>query len=438
MGRKIIIAGGGHGGITAGMLLAQNGFDVEVYERNSRENMGYDWTDIFNPRSLARVGLPMPAKELYEYKTDMSFYSPNEKTRVTQHVPDSEKEIKMERKDIYDYLISNAEKAGVKFIYNCDIEGAIVQGKTVVGIKTGNGDVYGDLVIDACGCDSVVRASLPEEFGVQSEMGDFEKFYIYRAFFNRPTQEPVADPFKICLLSEGKLGIGWVATEENYTDLLVGRFEPFDMEEAQRTAEYYRAKNPSLGTEVLRGNYFAQIPVRHPLSKMVANGYVAIGDSAFMTFPVTGTGIANALSASVFLATVLIKNKDKDYTANVLWEYQREYYKKIGNGLAPIAKVKLLLTQITTEDVDYIFDNGIITSQELSVSAECFKFDIKEYLNKQTLLRGKAIMANKSVRKKLLGLVGDMLKIVVILQSMPKEYDEQKVIEWAKKYDAAF
>lgn len=438
MGRKIIIAGGGHGGITAGMLLSQNGFDVEVYERNSRENMGYDWTDIFNPRSLAKVGLPLPDKDLFEYKTDMSFYSPNEKTRITQHVPDSEKEIKMERKDIYNYLISNAEKAGVKFIYNCSIQGVIVEGKTVVGIKTDNGDVYGDLVIDACGCDSVVRASLPEEFGVQAQMGDFEKFYIYRAFFNRASQEPVEDPFKICLLSEGILGIGWIATEENYTDLLVGRFEPFSMEEAQRTAEYYRSKNPSLGTEALRGNYFAQIPVRQPLSKMVANGYAAIGDSAFMTFPVTGTGIANSLSASAMLATVVIKNKDKDYTADVLWEYQREYYKKIGNGLAPIAKVKLLLTQIEPEDVDYIFDNGIVTSQELSVSAETFNFDIREYLNKQTLLRGKAIMVNKGVRKKLLGLVGEMAKIFVLLQSMPKKYNEQKVLDWAKKYDASF
>lgn len=33
MGKKIIIAGGGHGGITAGMLLAKEGFDVTLYEK---------------------------------------------------------------------------------------------------------------------------------------------------------------------------------------------------------------------------------------------------------------------------------------------------------------------------------------------------------------------------------------------------------------------
>ncbi len=438
MGRKIIVAGGGHGGITTAMLLSQNGFDVEVYEKNERENMGYDWTDIFNPRCLAKVGLPMPSEDLYEYKTDMTFYSSSEKTAVPQHVPESEREIKMERKDIYNHLITHAEKAGVKFNYGYNISGAIVDGKTVVGIKTDKGDIYGDLVIDACGCDSLVRASLPESLGIQRHMGEYEKFYIYRAFFDRATEEPVKDPYKICIFSEGKLGIGWVATEEDHSDLLIGRFEPFDMAEAERTAEYYRSRNESLGRKVLRGNSFACIPVRHPLSVMVANGYAAIGDSSFMAFPITGTGIANALSASVILATVIIKNKRNDYTAKVLWEYQREYFKKIGKGLAPVAKVKLLLTKVTTDELDYIFDNGIITEKELSVSAEAFNIDVLSYFSMETIMRVKAIIKNKAVRKKLFGLVGGMATVVASLQTMPKAYDEEKVLLWAKKYDANF
>ncbi len=438
MGRKIIVAGGGHGGIATAMLLAQNGFDVEVYERNEADKMGYDWTDIFNPRSFKAIGLPMPPKEMYEYKTDMTFYSTSENTAVEQHVPESEREIKMERRDIYKYLISNAEKAGVNFNYGYTVNRAIVQGKTVVGISTDKGDIYGDLVIDACGCDSKLRASLPESFGIQAQVGEYEKFFIYRAFFNRASQEPVKDPFKICIFSEGKLGIGWVATEENHTDLLVGRFQQFDMAEAERTAEFYRIKNPSLGTEVLRGGSFAAIPVRHPLSVMVANGYAAIGDSAFMTFPITGTGLANCFNTAPLLATVLIKNKDKDYTAEILWEYQRAYYKKLGNGLAPIARAKLFLTTITPEELDYIFDNKIITSKELSVSAEKVDLDIPSYFCKETLLRGKAVLDNKPLLKKFLTLGKAMVKVVVTLQSMPKEYNEAAVLSWAKKYDAEF
>lgn len=50
MGKKIIVAGGGHGGIAAAMLLAQRGYDVTVYERNAKTKMGYDWTDILTEK----------------------------------------------------------------------------------------------------------------------------------------------------------------------------------------------------------------------------------------------------------------------------------------------------------------------------------------------------------------------------------------------------
>ena len=45
---RIIVAGGGHGGIVSAAKLVEAGFDVTVYEKNKREEMGYDWTDIFD------------------------------------------------------------------------------------------------------------------------------------------------------------------------------------------------------------------------------------------------------------------------------------------------------------------------------------------------------------------------------------------------------
>ena len=243
MSKKIIVAGGGHGGIAVASILSRNGFDVTVYEKNSKENMGYDWTDIFDPKALAKADVPMPDKNLFEYKENMTFYSPNEKTPIRQRVPKDELEIKMERKDIYNLLVDTAEKNGVEIVYNCNIESAIIKDNRVVGINTSIGEIYGDLIIDACGCESPVRSSLPVEFGIEKHPYKNEKFYVYRAFYNKATEKPVEDKYKVCLLPEGKLGIGWVATEKEYTDLLIGRFEPFDMAEVERTAEYFRSRN---------------------------------------------------------------------------------------------------------------------------------------------------------------------------------------------------
>ena len=41
--KKIIVAGAGHGGLTAAYNLSKNGFDVTVFEKGDREGLGYDW-----------------------------------------------------------------------------------------------------------------------------------------------------------------------------------------------------------------------------------------------------------------------------------------------------------------------------------------------------------------------------------------------------------
>ena len=111
--KKIIVAGGGHGGIGAASLLAEKGYDVTVYERHERDRMGYDWTDIFAPSAFQAVHMPMPAPSLYEYKENMTFYSPGAHTPLRQDIPADKLEIKMERSDIYAHIISHAEKNGV-------------------------------------------------------------------------------------------------------------------------------------------------------------------------------------------------------------------------------------------------------------------------------------------------------------------------------------
>ena len=94
---RIIVAGGGHGGIGAAALLAENGHDVTVYEKNAREDMGYDWTDIFDKKGLFAVGLGMPEEGRYALKNDMTFVCPSGEHRLRQHTPADQLELQMER-----------------------------------------------------------------------------------------------------------------------------------------------------------------------------------------------------------------------------------------------------------------------------------------------------------------------------------------------------
>ena len=155
MSAKIIVAGGGHGGIAAAALLAKNGFDVTVYEKHERNAMGYDWTDIFDKKGLFAIGLGLPDCDKYALKNDMTFFNPTLEYKLKQHTPEDELEIQMERTDIYDMLISYAEEYGVKFEFGTEVLGPVMLGNRVAGIRTDKGDHYADLVIDACGASSV-------------------------------------------------------------------------------------------------------------------------------------------------------------------------------------------------------------------------------------------------------------------------------------------
>ena len=438
MGKNIIVAGLGHGGIVAAALLAKAGCDVTVYEKKKEGTLGYDWTDIFAPDALGIAGMDMPDEDKYEYKENMTFFGPTSKKGLQQHVPEDKLEIKMERRDIYDHFIKHALECGVKIVYDCEVEGPIVLGNRVAGIKTEKGDVYGDLVIDACGLNSPVRRNLPESFGIEKDVARNEKITIYRAFYNIGEDVEADAKFKVMLFKGGKMGINWIASEDKYTDLLIGRFEDFDMEEVERFADYLREENPRLGTKRKRGGQFVEIPVRQPLSVMVADGYAAIGDSAFMTVPVIGSGIANSLKAAKILADTVIKDKTNSFSAETLWNYQVNYYKELGAGLAPLACVKLLLLSLTPDELDYVFENGILTEDMMTIGADFtglanVKIDPKDMIGK-----AKQVCADTELLKKLIALGVRVGKVGAACTMMPKKWNARRVQSWAKVYEYSF
>lgn len=438
MGKKIIVAGLGHGGIAAAALIAKAGFDVTVYEQKAEGTLGYDWTDIFAPDALGIAGMDMPDKDKFEYKEDMTFFNPSLTVPLRQHVPQEKLEIKMERSDIYEHFINHALKYGVKIVYDCKVEGPIILGNRVAGIRTEKGDVYGDLVIDACGMNSPVRRNLPESFGIEREVARDEKISIYRAFYNVASDEEAQAKFKVMLFAGGVKGISWIASEADHTDLLLGRFEDFDMDEVERFSDFLRETNPRLGKEVVRGGQFVEIPVRQPLSVMVADGYAAIGDSAFMTVPLIGSGIANSLKAARILADTVVSDKTQSFNAESMWKYQAGYYKELGAGLAPLACGKLLLLNLTSEEVDYIFEKGIMNEDLMTIGADFTGLGSVNIDPKALINQAKQVCGDPELLKKLIACGVRMGKAAATCAMMPKKWNAKRVHSWAKVYEFVF
>jgi hypothetical protein len=131
-------------------------------------------------------------------------------------------------------------------------------------------------------------------------------------------------------------------------------------------------------------------------------------------------------------------DRTQSYTAKALWQYQYNFYKKWGAGLAPLAAVKLLLTRIKPEQLDYIFEKGILTWKEMTITAD--STSIMDFIHPALNMpkRGLSIVKDKELLKKMLRVGSDIGKIMTTCAAIPKEYDKQKVKRWAEKYDRIF
>ena len=194
------------------------------------------------------------------------------------------------------------------------------------------------------------------------------------------------------------------------------------------------------GDTVVRGGQFVHIPVRQPLGILVADGYAAIGDSAFMTVPIIGSGIANSLKASHLLCEAIEADKDGAYSAYTLWKYQCDFFKELGAGLAPLACVKLLLTRLEPSDLDYIFETGILNADDMTIDADSTSLGAILGGMKMEDLKIKAggLVKNPTVLKKILRMGKELGVATAVTAAMPKVYDPEKALRWVKNYNACF
>ena len=446
MGKRILVAGAGHGGLAAAAQLAKAGFDVTVLERHEKENLGYDWFDALNPAVFSMVGLPHPEEAgiPWKWRADVTYYGPHTapEHKIPQRFTKPEDiEIIMERRDIYRLLTGCAEERGVKIEYGVTISGPLLAGDRVTGVATDKGDYTADLVIDAAGLGSPVRAGLPDCLGIQKKVLKNERIYTYRAFYDLPVDpDTVEDVYKVMFRPDPgeDFSLSWIYTQDTYTDLLIGHMEPPSDEEVEEIAARYRENAPQLGTTRLRGGQTVPIPFRRPLSVMVADGYAAIGDAAFMTMPLNCSGMSTSIEASKILADAVIADTTETFSAETLWPYQYNFYKKMGKNMAPIALVKDMIVSLTQEQTDYAFDTGLITWRELTITAD--QHSIWQFLHFDPNLpkRGLTLAKDRVLLKKAAGAVTDAAAFFAWMERLPKQYSRAAVLKWARGYDKIF
>ncbi|MBQ7579895.1 MAG: NAD(P)/FAD-dependent oxidoreductase [Clostridia bacterium] len=442
MGKRIIVAGAGHGGLSAAYNLAKKGYDVTVYEKHKEKDLGYGWGDFFDMKAFSAAGLPLPPKGVVD-RIPIAYYAPDVTIPPLYEPDQTGFEMFMQRKDIYKYLIKHCRSAGVKFVFDTPVLSALILGDRVCGIKTGDGDVYGDLVIDACGYDSPVRLSLPDYFGTE-KLYDKEAdcLYVYRGIYERDSKKDDGAQYKVFLEFDENESVGmrWLITYDDHVDFLIGKLYDFGEETINEKLKDLQSRYPQIGDKLISGGQVNKIPIRQSPAIFVGNGYAGVGDTACMTMPVMGSGIATSLRAGALLAKTVMADDEERFNAETLWKYEVAYMKNIGFGLGSISIVKALIPVLNTDDVNFLFGSGVLRDEDMTFSSEDGSVGaLISGVKISTLLeRVKKASANMELVKKISNAGINIIKYKSLTASFPTRYSRQSVKKWAEKYNDLF
>ncbi len=432
---KIIVAGAGIGGIVSAGKLAAVGHDVTLYETKDISQCGHDQKDAFDATAMDFAGIEIP--DGYITPPNQITYYSKDKNIDGLRVPALENyiNINVERKTLFNYLYSLALKDGVKFSFNTKVISPIIENDKVIGIKTDKGDKFADMIIDSCGIDSPLRTNLPESMLIEKEAGKYNYIYSYRVIYDRKANlsDPV-DTYSIYFISD--TGFVWEITEDDYVDILIVDFNDISSFMISDSMMQIRERNPHIGRGKIRNGRFCKIPVRQPAAVFVANSYAAIGDAAFMTAPIKGSGISNSLKAATILANVICEETEDNFGVEHLWKYEIEYFNQVGFNSCKQALMKNLVPHMTADEISEIFKKGLITNEEIT-------YIYSNNVSLPRLIRKakdkiKVINDLPEFKNQLLMLVAAYGRFALLDNTLPQTYSKDELIKWKNRYNNFF
>ena len=389
----VIIAGGGLAGTIAAQSVShysKQGLKILVVDRNSsflpgRKSVG-GWIcgDAVSKEAVdymsERIKVNWTEPEIEHKVKGVMAFSPNRETSI----PFDGDGYMLNRQKLPERQNERSMKMGINFDFEINLTGLVYDGNQVVGVQgidNKNKQPYkktAKIVIDATGITSMLRNQIQNTTKIEKKVDrrDVESTGRHIMYFEDGEEDLSEFDPDYCIIHldqdiapggygwvfpKGKnkvnIGLGVEKTLLDKRNKRLGKNDNVSMLIDQYVARNRAIKNPKLSTDPedknnATGNF--QVSVRRQNDCLVANGYMLVGDAAWMPKPLDAGGIGPALVAGTIIGKCAVEAIQKgDVTEKGLWNYNKEFINEYGYKTAGLEVFRRLIQTLTNEQIDY-------------------------------------------------------------------------------------
>ncbi len=390
----VVIAGAGVAGMITAVSAAKHSnqnLRILVLDRNPRDEVGKKtgtgWVcgDAVSKNSLnfleKNVGIHYGNPEVEHAVHGVVAYSPDHSSKA---MFDGEGFL-LNRRLLPKRQLSDAEKMGVEFQFDTYADSLISEDGFIKGVECRSAKdnsaskKTAKLVVDATGSASRLRTGLSIRTYIEKEIdkeNDMESTGRYILQFERGSGDTTYFNPEYCIIhldqeiapggyawvfpkGEDKVNVGLGVQKR----LLATRNSRLGRQDTlQSLIDEYVRTNPAIknwklagGSEDLgntKGSW--QVPVRRQNDCLVANGYMIVGDAAWMPRPIDAGGIGPAIYASTIAGQVVAESLEgNDVSEKGLWKFNTEYVRTYGYRMASFEILRRFLQAISNADLNY-------------------------------------------------------------------------------------
>ncbi|SRR5258707_2566146 len=286
----VIIVGGGPAGSSAAYMLAKQGIDVLVLEKQKmpRYKTCGGGVNIRAARHIPFSIEPVVEKVIHKYRFTYRGEKPFERA---SHEPLT---YMTQRMRLDQFLLEQARNQGARIIEEVSIRKIDEKSDTVV-IEDASSKIYhSSLLIGADGANSIVARNLQLNNGIQCEIALESEIALPREMMSQWDDSVELDLFSIWC------GYGWIFPKQDHISIGVGGPQQFVKQIKAYNSVYLHKKKVSEYPTIRFSGHV--LPVRKGLSPVTKGRALLVGDAAGLLEPFTGEGIGYAVRSGQLAA----------------------------------------------------------------------------------------------------------------------------------------